>query len=86
MKVLLKDIQQKFDALIREVESPEDVASFAALAMEAEDNETLELEKASSDKIWKAILYLSGVDLKDTPSSYLHCVKDFDDARKELDI
>jgi hypothetical protein len=68
MKVTLGDIRKKFDALQSGGESREEVADFALRAMQADDAGTLEMEPVFSDKIWKAIIYLSGVDLKDTPA------------------
>lgn len=86
MKVTLKDIQDKFDALNSAAQSRESVAEYAMQAMEADDADSLEMEKAFSDKIWKAIVYLSGVDLQDEPNIYLHTPSDFVEARRGLRI
>jgi adenylyl- and sulfurtransferase ThiI len=73
MKVTLDDIRKKFDALESGQESREEISDFAFRAMKADDVRTLEMEPACQDKIWKAILYLLGVDLKNTdnPDGYL---------------
>ena len=86
MKVSLTDIRNKFDALDRAMESREDIASFATRAMQADDAGLLEMKSAYADKIWKGILYLSGVDLKSEPDRYLHSTYDFAEARRELRI
>lgn len=86
MKVTLQDIQTKLEALISGLESREDIADFATQAMEANDSRTLEMERGYSDKIWDAILYMSGVDLKDEPDRYLHSVRDFAEYRSGLGI
>ena len=86
MKVTLGDIRKKFDALQSGGESREEVADFALRAMQADDAGTLEMEPVFSDKIWKAIIYLSGVDLKDTPRTYLHSVANFVEVREGLGI
>lgn len=42
-----------------------------------EDDGTLVYEPAlDEDKIWNALLFLSGIDLKDTPYTYLHSLED----------
>ena len=86
MKVTLKDIQDKFDALDSAAQSRESVAEYATQAIEADNAGSLEMEVAFSDKIWKAIVYLSGVDLQDEPNIYLHTPSDFVEARRGLGI
>ncbi len=86
MKITLDDIRQKFDALNGETESREEIADFATRAMEADDAGSLEMEPAFADKIWKSLLYLSGVDLKDEPDRYLHSTGDFAEARRGLGV
>lgn len=86
MKITLDDIRQKFDALAGEAESREEIADFAVRAMEADDAGSLEMEPAFADKIWKSILYLSGIDLKDEPDRYLHSTGDFAEARRGLGV
>jgi hypothetical protein len=86
MKVTLDDIREKFDALVSGAGSREEVADFALRAMQADDAGTLEMEAVFSDKIWEAIVYLSGVDLRDSPRSYLHSIANFVEARQNLGI
>lgn len=86
MKITLADIQSKFDALCGGATSRETIASFAASSMRADDAGELEMEAGFEEKIWNAIIYLSGVDLENSPSEYLHSLDDFVQARIELGV
>jgi hypothetical protein len=87
MEVTLKDIGQKFDDLISERTSREEIADFASQAMGANDQDFLVFKpKSEKSKIWEAILYLSGVDLRVSPDGYLHSIKNFIDYRKSVGI
>lgn len=87
MRVTLTEIIEKFDTLAADSESREVIADFATRAMQADDSGLLEMEPASSAKtIWKALTYLSGVDLRDEPNSYLHSVQDFHEFRRLLNL
>jgi hypothetical protein len=95
MIVTIDDIRQKFDDLISERTSREEIASFASQAMMAEDQHLLILlphfEKL---RIFGAILYLSGVDLldfgedyqRDAKGTYLHSIENFVDYRKSFGL
>ena len=84
MKITLEDIRAKFDALVAQQQSAEQVAAFAMAAIQASDAKRLDLEKEFADQIWKAILYLSGVDLQISPGRYLHSTDDFLKARQSI--
>lgn len=87
MKVSLADIRDKFDALVSGSETREAVADFATQAIIADDNSSLECAPPSDrQKIWDAIVYLSGVDLKNSPDEYFHVTLDFVDFRRELGV
>ncbi len=87
MRVTLTEIIEKFDRLAAYSESREAIADFATSALQADDSGLLEMEPASSAKtIWKALTYLSGVDLRDEPNSYLHSAQDFNEYRKMLNL
>lgn len=87
MVVTLDDIRQKFDALHLENEPRESVAHFALQAIAANDARLLEMTPAScQDKIWRAIKYLSGVDLQKAPDRYLHSSDNFAAFRNSLGI
>jgi hypothetical protein len=87
MTVTVDTIVKMFADLESEARSREFVADFAAAAMKADDSHSLIMEPASeAHRIWKAITYLSGVDLKVSPEAYLHCTEDFIEFRKENGI
>jgi adenylyl- and sulfurtransferase ThiI len=86
VKVTLEDIRGKFNALENGEESREEIANFAIQAIKADDAQSLEMESNFSDKIWKAIIYLSGVDLKDSPDAYFHSIANFVEFRGRLGI
>lgn len=82
MKVSLIEVLGVFDNLISGDISKEDASNWAKQRQKAEDSGNLEYEPTSKEqKIWDAILYLEGVDLKDAPDSYLHTAEDFHDYR-----
>lgn len=86
MKITIDEIRKKFINLINDAESREDIANFAARAIEADDNGSLEIEEDIDDKIWKSIIYLSGVDLLEGPNDYLHSKENFIDAMREIGL
>jgi len=87
MKVTSKDIQQAFLDLESGAKSREEISEFASAAMRADDDSSLSMEPENdTERIWRAIRYLSGVDLKESPETYLFCVEDFVDFRKEAGI
>jgi hypothetical protein len=87
MKVTKEEISNKFDELVNQTISREEIANWAAVRQQAEDQGKLEYNpKKDEKKIWKAITYLIGVDLKDGPNSYLHSIEDFLQFRREIDI
>ncbi|MBW2570682.1 MAG: DNA-binding protein [Deltaproteobacteria bacterium] len=64
--------------------SREEISDWARILREAEDNSNLYYEPREAEKkIWDAILYLEGVDLKDGPDTYLHINEDFNKYYKE---
>jgi hypothetical protein len=78
MIVTDKMVRDKFLELIESRSSRENVATFAARAIIADGNQNLELlPDAKFKEIWKAIDYLSGVDLKIDPDTYLHSSEEF---------
>ena len=78
MTVTLREISRIFNALIEHTRTREEIAQWAHDVQKAEDARQLELEpKSEATRIWKAITYLSGVDLKSSASEYLHDIDDF---------
>ncbi|WP_155893853.1 hypothetical protein [Cystobacter fuscus] len=87
MIVHLSDIQRAFDELIAGTRSREDLSSWARTLRISDDEGQLLFEPAAmQDLIWRSILYLEGVDLKDSPNSYLHVPEDFIAFRSKLGI
>ncbi len=85
MKISLNEIKQAFDDLIKERISREEIASWALKLQFAEDDSNLIYDPPTEEKkIWSAIGYLAGVDLKDSPKSYLHSVDDFIEFKNKL--
>lgn len=83
----LADVSVAFDALISGTKSREEIAAWAANLVDANDEGNLIYDPISSRHItWRAVKYLSGVDLKDSPYTYLHTVEDFLVFRKKLSI
>lgn len=87
MQISLIEIRKKFDQLINEEVPREAIADWAKKRQEAEDDDRLEYDPPSDEnRIWRAITYLMGVDLKDIDGSYLHSIKNFIDFRKKMEI
>jgi len=77
MKVNLTRIRSQFDAILMGTIEREQVADWARKLREASDREELAVKPESDwEVVWKAILFLEGVDLKDAPDSYLHNEED----------
>ena len=71
--VSLQEIQVILNKLLDNSMTREDASSWAFRLREAADNYELEfIPSSKEDLIWELILFLEGVDLKDSPDSYLH--------------
>lgn len=87
MQITLYEIKTKFDELINEDIPREAITEWAKKRQEAEDDEQLEYDPPfEENRIWRAITYLMGVDLKDIDGSYLHSIENFNDFRKKMEI
>ena len=87
MVITINDIQDLFDDLETETKSREEIAEIAALAMKADDQGGLKIEPSSDfGRIWEALKYLSGVDLREEPDTYLHCQQDFTAFKEKIGI
>ena len=86
IKVSRQDIDQIFDHLIQGKESREQVALWASRRMFANDREELEFVPTKDRAlIWRAIKYLTGVDLRDLDGSYFHSIENFIDYKEDLE-
>jgi len=87
MHVSLTEIIEKFDQLVHEEKSREEIAGWAQQRQIAADMDQLEYDPKNEEKrLWRAITYLMGVDLKDMDGSYLHSMEDFIEFRKKMAI
>ncbi|MBH0238955.1 hypothetical protein [Methylobrevis albus] len=77
MILTLEDMKKKFFNLIDGVESREQIAEFASLAMRAGDADNLFVQPEDFIKVWRCLGYLSGVDLEIERGVYLHSNYDF---------
>ena len=78
MKISLDEVNSKFDSLLSESVSREEISDWARETREAHDAGSLDFSPPSEQsRIWDAILYLEGVDLKVGPQEYLHSTGDF---------
>lgn len=77
MLLTIEDIKCKFNELINEEISREDADEWAYIRMQAYDDGNLEFQPSNDQELlWGAIQYLYGIDIKDSPSSYLHSLED----------
>lgn len=87
MVVHLSDVQRAFDELISETRSREEISDWARSLRIEDDNGMLSFEPAEMrDRLWRSITYLEGVDMKDSPTTYLHVLEDFLAFRSRLGV
>lgn len=87
MIVRLTDVQRAFDELLSGDRSREEISDWARSLRLKDDEGQLVFEPAAMcDRLWRAITYLEGVDLKDSPTTYLHMPEDFLEFRARLGI
>lgn len=85
--VTLKDVKRMFDDLINGAETRENIAKFSLEARKADDQNLLELESGNEEKIWKSILYFSGVDLPgDYREEYLESIENIINYRHYIGV
>lgn len=78
MKISTKDVEITFDDLLSGRKSREETAAWATSMRTEDDRGDLQYDPPSAESgIWRALDYLSRVDLKDAPDSYLHSEEDF---------
>jgi hypothetical protein len=87
MKVTFDEIKKIINNLIDESMTREQISDWALLRQKAEDREDLEYEpNKEEERIWNAIIYLQGVDLKNIDGGYLHSKQDFIQFRKQMNL
>ena len=81
-KISVNEIREAFDALEAGSKTRESVADWANKLRSEYDKGVLIFEPMNEKKkIWDAILWLSGVDLKDISAPYFHTMEDISDYR-----
>jgi hypothetical protein len=87
VRITRNEISKQFDALIAGERSREEVERWAQARMQAQELGELVYEsRADEPQLWRAIAYLLGVGLKDSPLSYLHSIEDFEAFRREVNV
>lgn len=88
MVVRLNDIQQAFDALLRNEKSRDEIDRWAAELMRANDREELLYQPPhEQERIWEAITFLNGIDLPgNTREDFLLSEEDIVAFRNKLNI
>lgn len=85
--VSVEDLSRAFDDLISGSRTREEVSDWARDLRLAADDDRLRFEPESvRPRLWEAIIYLEGVDLKDSPSTYLLGSEDFETFRKTIGL
>ena len=75
--ISLKQLKEKYEALIQHKVSREEVSNWAGELCEAEDEDHLEyLPKEAEDQLWKGLDYLHGFDLAGHETKYLLSLED----------
>lgn len=82
MELGLVPIREKFDQVLAAATTREEASQWARLLRESYDRGGVTFWPAQDRrKIWNALLFLEGVDLKDGPNSYLHNETDIERER-----
>lgn len=82
IEINLKIIRDVFDKVLSGEMSREQASAQAYQWMEAADYDRLLYRpETDEDKIWQCILWVLGIDLLDSPTTYLHSEEDIIDAR-----
>jgi len=72
-KIKLFEINEIFEKLLNEKISREATSNWALDIQNAQDSNLLEFFPSEDEEIiWDAILFLIGVDIKDSPDTYLY--------------
>ncbi|MGA0559044.1 hypothetical protein ACO2Q8_20470 [Larkinella sp. VNQ87] len=73
VKISLDELKLTLQRVLQGEVTREEAANWAFKLREMGDNNSLEYAPEDSEqKIWDAILVVEGIDLKDSPNSYLH--------------
>ncbi|MFL0435802.1 DNA-binding protein [Bacillus pumilus] len=67
------DCLNKIRQVLKGMITREQVSDWAEIYVSSDEPEI------DDDQVWGMLILLSGIDLKDSPNSYLHCVDDLND-------
>ena len=77
MNITINEIRLIFDKVLAGSISREDASRVAQSCRECSDkSELIVIPESDRSRVWDAITFLYGVDLKDAPDSYLHNAED----------
>ncbi|WP_103865327.1 hypothetical protein [Aquimarina sp. I32.4] len=81
----IKEIKSILEFILSDQISREEGSKLAFELRELSDNNLLDYSpKKDEDLIWEAILFIEGLDLKDSPNTYLHNEYDIKSYFKKL--
>lgn len=84
MEIKLLDVEEVFRSLLEGRISREAADRWAYSVLQASEADSLIFVPAGEqEKIWRGVMYLYGIDTKDTPNSYLHSLEDIQRAFAE---
>ncbi len=87
MNISKQEIIQKFEELISNDLTHEDIVAWALEKQKAEDIGILNyIPLSEKDIIWNAVVYLACVDLKVNSYEYLHSIENFLEEKEKLKI
>ena len=87
MDISIDDIAKAFDHLQQKSKTREEVSDWALCLMRAEDAGDLRYMPSDQEaKIWKAIIWLTGIDLKADSDSYFDSDESIQEYRDRLFI
>ena len=84
MKVTLTDVRTMFEKVLTGEVTREAADRWAySIIQESESGNLSYSPPEDEKKIWSGILYLYGIDSKDSPNNYLHTLDDIHKAMKQ---
>ena len=85
MDISIDEIMKAFDHLQKKSKTREEVSDWALRLMRAEDAGDLRYMPSDQEaKIWKAIIWLTGIDLKEESDSYFDTDEGIQEYRDRL--
>ena len=80
MKLTLIDLKKFFIEILQEKKSFEEASDWASNIIQMDEQGKLEIEsKENISKIFEALTYLTGLDIKDSSGAYFHSINNVKD-------